>query len=194
MEPSSPQTCLNRVFITITGNKDVKVLTEGHVLVAESGHTGGVEAERVHNIVGDVGLLQDLEVVVDHVVDLFELGALDEEGEEEEAIFLEAVMGLVKEFILISVVEEALDIYHIVDGKTRHRLGKALNIGYNKVAVDMASMGPVRFAELNIAARLVNTDGVSGSHQLSKVVQAATSAAPSLKKSLPLEVFDAALF
>jgi len=92
------------------------VLTEGHVLVAESGHAGGVEAERVHNIVGDVGLLQDLEVVVDHVVDLFEFGALDEEGEEEEAVFLEAVMGLVKELVLVGVDEEALDIYHIVDG------------------------------------------------------------------------------
>lgn len=129
------------------------MLTEGHVLVAESGHAGGVEAERVHNIVGDVGLFEDLEVVVDHVVDLFELGALDEEGEEEETAFLEAVMGLVKELILVGVVEEALDIYHIVNGQTRHRLGKALNIGYNKVAVDMASMGPVRFAELNTAAR-----------------------------------------
>jgi len=194
MEPSSPQNCLKRVFITITGNKDVKVLTEGHVLVAESGHAGGVEAERVHNIVGDVGLLQDLEVVVDHVVDLFEFGALDEEGEEEETIFLDAVMGLMKELVLIGVVEEALDIYHIVDGETRHRLGKALNIGYNKVAVDMASMGPVRFAELNTRARRINTDGISGSHQLCKVVQAATSAAASLKKGLSLEVLDAALF
>ncbi len=148
----------------------------------------------MHNIIGDVGLFQDIEVVVDHVVDLFELSALNEEREEKETVFLEAVMGLMKEFILIGVVEETLDIYHIVNGHARHRLSKTLNIGHNKVAVDMASMGPVRFAELNVAARRVNTDGISGSHQLCKVVDAATSAAASLKKSLSIEVLDAALF
>jgi hypothetical protein len=107
----------------------------------------------VHNIISDIALFQDLEVVMDHVMDLFELSALNEERKEKETIFLEAVMGLMKEFILIGVVEEAFDINHIVNGKTRHRLGQALNIGYNEVALDMASMGPVRFAELNIAAR-----------------------------------------
>lgn len=153
MVPSRPQNCLKRVFITIKGNILREVLTDGNVLIGESGHASGVKAERVHNIICDVGLFQDLEVVVDHVVDLFELSALNEEREEEETVFLEAVMGLMKEFILIGVVEEALDIYHIVNGQTRHRLGQAFNIGYNEVALDMASMGPVRFAELNIAAR-----------------------------------------
>ena len=153
MVPSSPQNCLKRVFITIKGNIRREVLTDRYVLIGESGHASGVKTERVHNIISDVALFQDLEVVVDHVVDLFELGALNKEREEKEAVFLEAVMGLMKELILISVVEEALDIYHIVNGQTRHRLGQALNIGYNEVTLDMASMGPVRFAELNIAAR-----------------------------------------
>jgi hypothetical protein len=129
------------------------VLTDGYVLICESGHASGVKTERVHHIISDVALFQDLEVVMDHVMDLFELSALNEERKEKETIFLEAVMGLMQEFILIGVVEEALDINHIVNGQTRHRLGQALNIGYNEVALDMASMGPVRFAELNISAR-----------------------------------------
>jgi hypothetical protein len=141
------------VFITIKGNIRKEVLTDGYVLIGESGHASGVKTERVHNIISDVGLFQNLEVVVDHVVNLFELSALNEEREEEETVFLEAVMSLMKEFILIGVVEETLDIYHIINGQTRHRLGKALNIGNNEVTLDMASMGPVRFAELNIASR-----------------------------------------
>jgi hypothetical protein len=82
------------VFITITGNIRRKVLTDGYVLIGKSGHASGVKTERVHNIISDIGLFQDLEVVVDHVVDLFELGALNEEREEKETVFLEAVMGL----------------------------------------------------------------------------------------------------
>jgi hypothetical protein len=64
------------------------VLTDGYVLICESGHASSVKAERVHNIISDVALFQDLEVVMDHVMDLFELSALNEEREEEKTVFL----------------------------------------------------------------------------------------------------------
>jgi hypothetical protein len=76
------------VFITIKGNIRREVLTDGYVLIGESGHASGVKAERVHNIISDVALFQDLEVVMDHVMYLFELSALNEEREEEKTVFL----------------------------------------------------------------------------------------------------------
>jgi hypothetical protein len=60
-------------------------------------------------------------------------------------------------------------------------LSEALNISDNKVAVDMAAMRPVGLAEFNVTARGINTNCISRSQQLSKVINATTSATSGLK-------------
>lgn len=151
MLPSKPQNWLNRLFITIIGNMKVQ-LTEGEVLTGEAREAWGVESERVDNIVGDVSLLEDVEVVTHHHMDLLEFGSLNEEGQEKETIFFKAVVGLMEEGVLVGVVEEALNINHVVNRHTRYRLSEALNISNNEITLYMAAVRPVVLAELNVAS------------------------------------------
>jgi hypothetical protein len=106
----------------------------------------------VDNIVGDVSLLEDVEVVTHHHMDLLEFGSLNEEGQEKETIFFKAVVGLMEEGVLVGVVEEALNINHVVNRHTRYRLSEALNISNNEITLYMAAVRPVVLAELNVAS------------------------------------------
>ena len=128
-------------------------LTEGEVLIGEARHPVGIEAEGMHHVISDVVLAHYVEIVVNHVVDVLELGSLDEEREEEDAVLLQAVVGLAQEGVLVCVVEEALDVDHEVDGETGDGLGQALHVGHDEVTVDVAAVRPVRSAELDVPAR-----------------------------------------
>ena len=94
----------------------LNIRREVHVLIGESGHASSVKTERVNKIISDVGLFHDLEVAVNHVVNIFELSALNEESQEELAVLLEAVIGLMKQFILSVVLSALLPVrdFHIL--------------------------------------------------------------------------------
>ncbi len=86
-------------------------------------------------------------------MDLFKFGSLNKEREEQKTIFLETVVSLMEIGSLIGIIEEALNINHVVNRHARNRLSKVLNIGNNKVAMDVASVRPVTLTELNISTR-----------------------------------------
>jgi hypothetical protein len=87
------------------------------------------------------------------MVDLFKFCSLNKEREEQKTIFLETVVSLMEIGSLIGIIEEALNINHVVNRHARNRLSKVLNIGNNKVAMDVTSVRPVTLTELNISTR-----------------------------------------
>lgn len=77
-----------------------------------------VMSQRLHHIVCDIFFSLDVEESLNVMVDFLEFSSLNEESEEELAIWLEYRMDLSQIVVLVWEIEEALDIKSVVDAKS----------------------------------------------------------------------------